>query len=867
MRKKKALHRAKKALFIDGNHLFYRSFFAIKDLSTPEGIPTNAIFGFLKSLLRLVQSQKPNVFAVCFDTKGGTYRSAIVPTYKANRPVPPSSLIEQSKRIREILSFVEIPWFEQSGFEADDLLATLAKQYNEKAHQVFIYSGDKDLLQLISPAVHVLVPVLKQKEPLEADEAFVFEKYGVYPSQIVDFKSLVGDPSDNIKGVPKIGPKTASKMLQKYGSIQGILKSASKEKDTLLPWIETLENNQQIITLQRDAPIAYQENDLLFSSFSKEKWITVSKDYSFRSLLRDIQSVHGELFLSSSPTLYEDPPPSLGKDVEVQSWDDTTTDFIEQEILSRQECAIVVEDQNVSIATPHIVFTASTASLKKSQIQRKSLLHWMQKETIHKWVFDIKRMGHILEWDRVDSFQNVDDAQLLHFLAKPNAKQYTMKDFQLDAQEAHEVVPAQSVLQYAPVLLADVKRMDEIELYQDTEKPLSSVLYNMETMGIKINIEYLEKSKNEMERKIELVTAEIYELAGQEFNISSPKQLGFILFEKMGLPSGRKTKTGYSTDAEVLESIKSTSPIVEKIVFYRECTKMLSTYIVGLQKTANDQHMIHTTYLQAGPATGRISSVHPNMQNLPSDPHWGQYIKEAFVVRQPDSIFISADYSQIDLRVLAHYSKDARMTQAFHDGKDIHAWTARQIFGIADTRDVSREYRNIAKTVNFGVIYGMTPHGLSQSLHISMKEAKQFIDMYFRTFPGVREFINKAIQSATEKGYASTLLGRRRPIPELQSSNHIVQSFGERLAVNTVIQGTSADIIKKAMISIDTTLKDSFQTKMILQIHDEIITEGPMSEQNEVQEWIQKIMTTTTSLRIPLNIQMHHGKTLASLKS
>jgi DNA polymerase-1 len=865
LRRKKALNRAKKALFIDGNHLFYRSFFAIKHLSTPEGIPTNAIFGFLKSLLRLVQLQKPDVLAVCFDTKGGTYRSSIVPEYKANRPPPPSSLIEQSKRIREILSYLEVPWFEKVGFEADDLLATFAKELTEKEYHVNIYSGDKDLLQIISPTIHVLVPVLKQKEPLEADELFVFEKYGVYPSQIVDFKSLVGDPSDNIKGVPKIGPKTASKMLQKYSSIQGILDSASKEQEILFPWAETLGKNKQIIQLQSNAPIDYQESDLQFTSFSKEKWVHVSNELSFRSLLRDIQSINAELF-QSTVDLSSDNHSSYQEAIEILPWTETSTDQIENAIASENECAIVVDEETIAIATQKALYTDTISSLQASKEKTDRLLEWMHNETFHKWVFDGKKMGHILHWDTMEDGQNVDDAQLLYFLAKPNTKQYTMKDFQMDAQETPETPPAQSVLRYAPVLLAEVQKMEEMELYLDTEKPLSRVLYDMEKTGIKINATYLETIKKEMQQKIEQVTQEIYDLAGQEFNISSPKQLGFILFEKMGLPSGRKTKTGYSTDAEVLESIQSASPIVEKILTYRECSKMLSTYVIGLQKTANPHHMIHTTYLQAGPATGRISSVHPNMQNLPSDSHWGQYIKEAFVVREPQNIFMSADYSQIDLRVLAHYSNDTRMKQAFQDGKDIHAWTARQIFGIEENREVSREYRNIAKTVNFGVIYGMTPHGLSQSLHIPMKEAKQFIEMYFRTFPGVQDFISQAIQSAKDSGYAITMLGRRRPIPELQSSNHRVQSFGERLAVNTVIQGTSADIIKKAMISIDATLRDTYQTKMILQIHDEIITEGPASEQSEVQEWIQKMMTTTTSLGVPLMIQMHHGKTLASLK-
>jgi len=495
------------------------------------------------------------------------------------------------------------------------------------------------------------------------------------------------------------------------------------------------------------------------------------------------------------------------------------------------------------------------------------LIQWLGDASIHKWVFDVKKMGHILDVDTLDEFQNTDDVQLLYFLVKPNAKQYTMKDFQSETEEYSGANPAQTVLHNAPQFLTDVKKWDELELYTETENPLSKVLYKMEKKGVKISSTYIEKIQKEVEQKIATLQQEIYEIAGEEFNIASPKQLGFVLFEKMGLPSGRKTKTGYSTDAEVLENLKSASPIVEKILSYRECSKMVSTYMIGLQKTANPQGMIHTTYLQAGPATGRISSIHPNMQNLPSDSHWGQTIKEAFIVRNPDNVFLSADYSQIDLRVLAHYSQDARMTEAFREGKDIHSWTARQIFGIDKDREVSREYRNIAKTVNFGVIYGMTPHGLSQALHISTREAKQFIDMYFRTFPGIQDFTTKAVQSAKDTGYAITLLGRRRPIPELQSTNHIVRSFGERLAVNTVIQGTSADIIKKAMISIDTTLRKSFQTQMILQIHDEIITEGPASEQKEIEQWIQKIMTTTTSLNVPLHIQLHQGKTLAALKS
>jgi DNA polymerase-1 len=548
-------------------------------------------------------------------------------------------------------------------------------------------------------------------------------------------------------------------------------------------------------------------------------------------------------------------------------WLEETTAEISSEIQQTQECAIVLNEDNVFIATQYAVYGDATSSLLQSSEKRNAIIQWLGDESIHKWVFDVKKMGHLLSVETLDEFRNTDDVQLLYFLVKPNAKQYTIKDFQSEAEDTPETNPAQTVLHKAPLFWSDVEKWDELELYTATENPLSKVLYKMEKKGVKISPTYIEKIQKEIEQKIATLQKEIHELAGEEFNIASPKQLGFILFEKMGLPSGRKTKTGYSTDAEVLENIKGASPIVEKILSYRECSKMVSTYMVGLQKTANSEDMIHTTYLQAGPATGRISSIHPNMQNLPSDSHWGQTIKEAFIVRNPDNIFLSADYSQIDLRVLAHYSQDTRMTQAFREGNDIHSWTARQIFGIDHDREVSREYRNIAKTVNFGVIYGMTPHGLSQALHISTKEAKQFIDMYFRTFPGIRDFTTKAVQFAKDSGYAITLLGRRRPIPELQSSNHIVRSFGERLAVNTVIQGTSADIIKKAMISIDATLQESFQTQMILQIHDEIITEGPASEQNEVEQWIQKIMTTTTSLNVPLNIQLHQGKTLAALKS
>jgi len=629
-----------------------------------------------------------------------------------------------------------------------------------------------------------------------------------------------------------------------------------------------LKTNQTIIQLQKDAPISYDDDSLQFTSFLKEKWMDISRTYSFRSILKEIKSTQGYPFQDTNFPLFPESQPYVAS-TELQSspWLVENTEEIFSEIHKSQECAIVLDEENIFIATSSTVYSDTTAALLQSSEKKNSLIQWLGDASIHKWVFDVKKMGHILDVDTLDEFQNTDDVQLLYFLVKPNAKQYTMKDFQSEAEENPDANPAQTVLYNAPQFLTDVKKWGELELYTETENPLSKVLYKMEKKGVKISSTYIEKIQKEVEQKIATLQQEIYEIAGQEFNIASPKQLGFVLFEKMGLPSGRKTKTGYSTDAEVLENIKGASPIVEKILSYRECSKMVSTYMIGLQKTANPQGMIHTTYLQAGPATGRISSIHPNMQNLPSDSHWGQTIKEAFIVRNPDNVFLSADYSQIDLRVLAHYSQDARMTEAFREGKDIHSWTARQIFGIDKDREVSREYRNIAKTVNFGVIYGMTPHGLSQALHISTREAKQFIDMYFRTFPGIQDFTTKAVQSAKDTGYAITLLGRRRPIPELQSSNHIVRSFGERLAVNTVIQGTSADIIKKAMISIDTILQKSFQTQMILQIHDEIITEGPASEQKEVEEWIQKIMTTTTSLNVPLHIQLHQGKTLAALKS
>ncbi|MCK5847915.1 MAG: DNA polymerase I [Caldisericia bacterium] len=851
----------RKAVFLDGNNLFYRSFFAIRELTSSDGTPTNAIFGFLKTMIRIVNTEKPDYFAVCFDTKSKTYRSTILPSYKANRPPTPDSLIIQTKLIREILSRINISWFELNGYEADDLLATFASKYSRGGNSVYVYSGDRDLLQVISDDIQVLSPVNRQREPKLFNSDEVYAKYGVYPHQIVDFKSLVGDTSDNIKGVPKIGPKTAAKLLQEYGSIEKILEDVSKTTEKAREFSDVLIRNQRIIKLDYDVQIQFEYDSLAFTELDLNELLFVSRRYNLKSITRDIQENNSkkEAEMPNKENLSEE-------ESKITLWNEENNEVILSKIIASSEATIMLFKNTLAIVTADTVFRCELKDINQPNWFLTSLKNIFSNEKIHKFLFDIKSILHYFSFKDTLLLKNSDDLQLAYFIDKPNTKQYSIENFCTEYQTNLYSSQEFCVSTCSKTLMDKLYESDEIKLYKDLEMPLLSVLYDMETAGVKISKDYLQNAEKELKNRIAIVQENIYREVGQEFNIASPKQLAFILFEKMHLPARKKTKTGYSTNVSVLEELKPLSPVIEMVIEFRELSKMLNTYVVGLYKNIQKDDLIHTTYLQAGPATGRISSVNPNLQNLPSDKVWGNYIKKAFCIRNDNNIFVSADYSQIDLRVLAHFSKDEKMCEAFCSDQDIHDWTARKIFSIPKERQVIDSYRKIAKTVNFGVIYGMTPHGLSQSLHIPMKEAKQFIDMYFRTFPGVKRFIERAVNDAKTTGYAITLLGRRRPIPELHSSNKNIVSLGERLAVNTVIQGTSADIIKKAMIDINQSLFASYDTKMILQIHDEIITEGPEEEFSEVKNIIEQKMIHAVPFSVPLKVSFHAGITLAELK-
>ncbi|NSL51518.1 DNA polymerase I [Calidifontibacillus erzurumensis] len=868
-----------KIVLIDGNSIAYRAFFALPLLNNDKGVYTNAVYGFTMILMKVLEEENPTHILVAFDAGKTTFRHQTFSEYKGGREKTPLELSEQLPFIREVLDAFNIPRYELEQYEADDIIGTLAKQAEKEKVEVKIITGDKDLLQLVSDYVTVLHTKKGITDVEVYDVEKIKEKYQLTPKQIIDMKGLMGDSSDNIPGVPGVGEKTAIKLLTQFGTLENTLDSVhevsgKKLQEKLIEHKEQALMSKQLATIHCDAPIDITLQDINRKEMNKENVIKIFKELGFTSLLERI----GDADETSQAEFAE---------IEYKIVDELS------EALLLDEAALVVEIIDENYHEADIVGFSIVNKKEKLYIPTEIALqsaifkNWLEDESKKKIVFDAKQAMTALKWRGI-SLKGVEfDLLIASYLLNPSetaheitdvAKRYGYMNIHADevvyGKGAKRKVPSQDELADHLVRKADaifqvkdqaikhLKDNNQYDLFRNLELPLSFILSEMEYTGVMVDINRLEKMGQELDVQLKEIEEKIYELAGEPFNINSPKQLGAILFEKLQLPPVKKTKTGYSTSADVLEKLADMHEMIPLLLHYRQLGKLKSTYIEGLLKVVHrDTSKIHTRFNQALTQTGRLSSTEPNLQNIPIRMEEGRKIRQAFIPSEEDWVIFAADYSQIELRVLAHIAKDEKLIEAFREGKDIHTKTAMDVFHV-DEKDVTPNMRRQAKAVNFGIIYGISDFGLSQNLGITRKEAAKFIEQYFKSFPGVKKYMDEIVLKAKENGYVTTLLNRRRYLPDITSRNFNVRSFAERTAMNTPIQGSAADIIKKAMIDmVERLKKENLKTRLLLQVHDELIFEAPKSEIEKLTKIVPEVMENAIQLDVPLKVDYSYGPT------
>jgi DNA polymerase I len=869
----------KKLVLIDGNSIAYRAFFALPLLNNDKGVHTNAVYGFTMMLNKIIEDEKPTHILVAFDAGKTTFRHKTFGEYKGGRQKTPPELSEQFPYIRELLDAYGIKRYELENYEADDIIGTLSLSAEKEGYEIKVISGDKDLTQLSSE--HTTVGITRKGiTDIEVyTPAHVMEKYGLTPEQIIDMKGLMGDPSDNIPGVPGVGEKTAIKLLKEFSTLEKLLESinnvtGSKLKEKLEEFKDQAIMSKELATIERQAPVEVTVENAEYEGLVRDKVVALYKELGFTSLL---EKLGGD---RSSTEVLE------LEDIEFQTPDEITDELFADENYFYVE---MLDDNYhyVDIIGFSLVNKKGNYYLPTElAIQSESFKNWAEDDTKKKTVYDAKRTEVSLR--RYDiHLKGVDfDTLMASYIINPSdsiddistiAQKYGGKvqsDESFYGKGAKRRIPEAAMLAEHLVrkslamydlkqkLEDELKTNEQYELFTKLEMPLSLILADMESCGIKVDKERLQRMGGEIHDRLVEIEGTIYELAGEKFNINSTKQLGVILFEKLNLPSFKKTKTGYSTSADVLEKLSNDHEIIEHILHYRQLGKLQSTYIEGLLKVINPKTgKVHTRYQQTLTATGRLSSIDPNLQNIPIRLEEGRKIRQAFVPSEPGWIIFAADYSQIELRVLADIAGDAKLIQAFKDDLDIHTKTAMDVFHV-EADEVTSNMRRQAKAVNFGIVYGISDYGLSQSLGITRKEAGLFIDRYLTSYPGVKEYMDDIIHSARQKGYVTTLLQRRRYIPEITARNFNIRSFAERTAMNTPIQGSAADIIKKAMIDMAEALKDyGLKTRLLLQVHDELIFEAPEEEIETLKKLVPDVMENALELKVPLKVDYAYGST------
>lgn len=861
-----------KIVLIDGHSILNRAFYGVPDLTNSEGLHTNAIYGFLNILFKILDEEKPEYLTVTFDVNAPTFRHEMYADYKGTRKPMAEELRQQVPVIKEVLRAMHVEIIEKAGLEADDLLGTISHICEEKGMDVAVISGDRDTLQLATEHVKIRIPKTKQGRTEVEDyyAADVKETYGVTPAEFIDVKALMGDTSDNIPGVPGVGEKTATKIVVEYGSIENAyahvdeLKPPRASKNLKEFWEQAC-LSKTLATIDIHADIDFNlEQAKHGNPYTKE-----AHDYFQRLQFKNLL---GRFDVESDTNAVEAYFKEITEQTEIER---VFAEAMQAEVVG----AAISEGQGnvlplfahpsgygrIAIAYGKEKIYSIPCDMNTDMDYLFGKLRQVAESTENFVMFQLKKYLPVIP---IETQAHCFDAVVAAYLLNPLKNDYDYEDVareQLHLMMDEKADEKTKVCYEAYTAFASWRPLTEklretgmYKLFAEIEMPLLFTLYDMERAGIQVEAEALKVYGDQLGGRIAELETEIYETAGETFNINSPKQLGIVLFEHLGLPNGKKTKTGYSTAADVLDKLASDYPIVAKILEYRQLTKLKSTYADGLANFIGADGRIHGTFNQTITATGRISSTEPNLQNIPVRMELGRLIRKVFVPKD-GCVFVDADYSQIELRILAHCSGDGQLIQAYREARDIHRMTASQVFHTPFDEVTDLQRRN-AKAVNFGIVYGISSYGLSEDLSITKKEAAQYIENYFQTYPGIKTFLDDAVAHAKQKGYAVTLYGRRRPVPELKSSNFMQRSFGERVAMNAPIQGTAADIMKIAMLGVNRELKKrNLKSKMILQVHDELLIEADKTEIDEVQQILKEQMEKAADLKVPLIVDMHTG--------
>lgn len=869
-----------KLVLIDGNSLSFRAFYALPLLSNHAGIHTNAVYGFAMLLEKIIKEEKPNHFLVAFDAGKTTFRHSKYSEYKGGRQKTPPELSEQFPYIRQLLDAYHIKRYELDNYEADDIIGTLSRQADEADFETIIITGDRDLTQLATDNVTIYYTKKGVTDVDHYTPEFIAEKYqGLVPKQIIDMKGLMGDTSDNIPGVAGVGEKTAIKLLNQFESVEGVYEhieevTAKNLKEKLINSKDDALMSKDLATINVHSPIevSLEDTKLTLQDDTAEK-IELFKKLEFKQLLADIDT-------SSNNEEVIDKTFEIEQDFQNVDFNDLNEAVIHFELDGTNYLKDPILKFGFYTNHQHVVINADDVK------NYKNLVRWLEDKNTTKIVYDAKktyvsahRLGiniENIEFDVmlasyiIDPSRSIDDVKSVVSLYGQN---YVKDNITVFGKGKKHHIPEESILNehiasvteaisaVTPIMKSQLEDYNQIELLKDLELPLARILSEMEEIGIYTDINDLKEMEFEIQKKLDVLISNIHESAGEAFNINSPKQLGVVLFETLQLPVIKKTKTGYSTAVDVLEKLQGEHPIIDDILEYRQLSKLQSTYVEGLQKVISKDHRIHTRFNQTLAQTGRLSSVDPNLQNIPIRLEEGRKIRKAFKPTSKDSVILSADYSQIELRVLAHITQDESLKHAFINGHDIHTATAMKVFNV-ESDQVDSLMRRQAKAVNFGIVYGISDYGLSQSLGITRKKAKAFIDDYLASFPGVKQYMSDIVKEAKAQGYVETLLHRRRYIPDITSRNFNLRSFAERTAMNTPIQGSAADIIKLAMVKFSEKIKETkYHAKLLLQVHDELIFEIPKSEVEDFSKFVEEIMEQALVLDVPLKVDSNYGAT------
>lgn len=868
----------KKLVAIDGNSIMNRAFYGImnsKLLMTSDGIYTNAIFGFLSILLKLLNDENPDYVCVAFDLKAPTFRHKKYDGYKATRKGMPDELRMQMPIIKDVLRAMNIKILEIEGYEADDILGTLAKYGEDNGIEVLLLTGDRDALQLVSDNVTVRIPTTRmgKTESTDYTPAVVSEKFGIVPKEFIETKSLMGDSSDNIPGVPGVGEKTAFSLITKYHNIDTIYEALEsgkelegikgKLKEKILANKELAYLSKELGTIYREVPIEINEDEISKKDFNDEELYNLFLKLQLKSFIDKLELKEGKVEESSQ---------EIDSPLTVKSFDELVLDGV-------SEFAYYWNDDGLALYLNDVAYY-----VKKPQNDQ---LKKVFENNILKIGYEEKGDYLKLKYRDIEAKNMMFDITIAAYLLNPAKSTYKLNDLILeelnilvDEEEQNTQLSfdafnsvdegkiQEKICKYAKYIYRckekyeeALKQREEYKLFNEIEMPLMRVLAEMEYTGVLVDSDMLKEYSIVLNRKVDELTKEIWDLAQTEFNVNSPKQLGEVLFEKLNLPVIKKTKNGYSTDSEVLEKLAPEHPIIDKILEYRVMSKLKATYVDGMIGLINpDTHRIHAKFNQTVTATGRISCTEPNLQNIPIRTELGRELRKVFIARE-GYVLLDADYSQVELRVLANMSGDKTMIKAFNSGVDIHAVTASQVFNVP-IEEVTKQMRGEAKAVNFGIVYGISDYGLATNIKTSRKKAKEYIEKYFETYPKIKEYMDNSISSCKEKGYVETLWGRRRYVPEIKSNNYNVRQFGERVAMNAPIQGTAADIIKIAMVNIENELEErKLQSKLILQVHDELVIETKQEELDVVKELLIRNMQNVVKMSVPLQVDANYGKT------